>query len=221
MQFIVSCVSCMRMAETALIVILSLLGGCGTTAVGVCVKHKTQLDKVNIRCKYEDSSCVCAVMHEETEIEQKVRSRIEIKMAQKEAEIKQREMERLVQLTEMESQLRDKHAEVERLFKLTEEVRDDYSKLKESISRAVFSNTQQQPHGLSSNVVNIYSSLPSPPPHTPPPPRRLSMYIDTDLCPEDDNDDDGAVYKLKSQTPNRGGTPQTFKRMLQDIVSNE
>lgn len=187
------------MAETALVILLGAVCGCSTTGIGICLKQKTGLDKVNIRCKYEDSSCMFAIKHEDTEIEEKVRQRTDAELALKDTEIKhEREMyeintqlndkEQSLKIAELELALRQKSDEISKLNKLMDGIRDDYISFRESISRMALNRTNNNNNGGNGNNNNnivptiqpqiLNFNIPpyfSPPPS---PPRRQQMVVD-------------------------------------------
>lgn len=133
---------------TILIAIGTAAGtGMGATALW-CFKKHSQYEKVNVRCNYDDSGCTCGIMHEDTELQMKMKEkkdhceREKKQILEHAKEIYEKDIELLdkdnqLKIAELELAVHRKDEQISALNKMVESIRDDYLRFRESMSNHV------------------------------------------------------------------------------------
>jgi hypothetical protein len=133
----------------SVLVTLGAAVGTGAGAVVLwCAKKHSKYEKVNVRCNYDDSGCTCGVIHEDTELELRMKETKEAYEREKAAElghakeIYDKDVELLdkdnqLKIAELELAVNRKDEQIVTLNKMVESIRDDYLRFRDGMSQHV------------------------------------------------------------------------------------
>lgn len=129
---------------SALIGILSALGTSIAAGIAWCMKKKSRYENVNFRCRYNDNGCMCGCVHENTELEERIKDVTNHLEHEKDVEMKhQRELyekdlelnnkDHMLRISELEYAVGQKNRQIDQMNKVVDSIRNDFLTFRSSI----------------------------------------------------------------------------------------